>query len=255
MKVSFAVACLLGYTSAADPVWTLESVQNHRVDAGQMAAYGEHSTNQANARPPYQSAVQIGEKNEPVWKLSSVLGHRDDQDVQNAYGDYSTEAANARPPYKSTVQIESESESSDSESDDETNAQIAADKVIEKHPIYNAWESVKDGAADDKYERIITPNFSSDSDDIFMRSMIKTYAHEKRTAIEELDDGTKIGGEPTGVFMMGKKDMFRASKEVMGTHKGLKGGALDSYLDTYFEKAWENFDVNGDGSIEVIKSP
>merc|ERR1719329_318684 len=154
MKVSFAVACLLGYTAAADPVWTLESVQNHRVDAGQMAAYGEHSTNQANARPPYQSAVQIGEKNEPVWKLSSVLGHRDDQDVQNAYGDYSTEAANGRPPYKSTVQLDSESESSDSESDDETNAQIAADN---------------------KYERIITPNFSSDSDDIFMRSMIKKY--------------------------------------------------------------------------------
>merc|ERR1719329_217369 len=108
MKVSFAVACLLGYTSAADPVWTLESVQNHRVDAGQMAAYGEHSTNQANGRPPY----------------------------------------------KSTVQLDSESESSDSESDDETNAQIAADN---------------------KYERIITPNFSSDSDDIFMRSMIKKY--------------------------------------------------------------------------------
>jgi len=34
MKVSFAVACLIGITSAADPVWTLESVQNHRVDAG-----------------------------------------------------------------------------------------------------------------------------------------------------------------------------------------------------------------------------
>merc|ERR1719329_1970742 len=71
---------------------------------------------------------------EPVWKLSSVLGHKDDQDVQNGYGSYSTDAANARPPYKSTVQILSES-----------------DKVIEKHPTYNAWESIKDGAADGKY--------------------------------------------------------------------------------------------------------
>ena len=152
------------------------------------------------------------------------------------------------------VQVESDSESSDSE-DDHANLALDADKVIEKHPIYNAWESVKDGAADDKYERIITPNFSSDTDDIFMRSMITKYAHEKRTSIEELDDGTKIGGEPTGVFMMGKKDMFRASKEVMGTHKGLSGDALSSYLDTYFDKAWENFDVNGDGAIEVIKAP
>ena len=220
-----------------------------------MLTYGEVSTTAANARPPYQSTLQIEEKNEPTWKLSSVLGHRDDQEVQNAYGEYSTLAANERPPYKSTVQLDSESESSDSESDDESNAQIAADKVIEKNPTYNAWESIKDGAADGKYERVITPNFSSDSDDIFMRSMITKYAHEKRTSIEELDDGTKLGGEPTGAFMMGKKDMQYAAKEVLATHKGLKGAAAADYMDTYFDKAWSNFDVNGDGAIEVIKSP
>merc|ERR1712147_112447 len=67
---------------------------------------------------------------------------------------------------------------------------------------YNAWESVKDGAEDGKYERVVTPNFSADSDDIFMRSMIKKYAVEERTDTEELDDGTKIGGEPTGKFNM-----------------------------------------------------
>ena len=150
----------------------------------------------------------------------------------------------------------SEMDSSDSESDDEPHyVGIAADKVIEKNPIYNAWESVKDGAVDGKYERVITPNFSSDSDDVFMRSMIKTYAHEKRTPIEELDDGSKIGGEPTGSFWLSKKDMYRAAKEVMGTHKGLKGEALSEYLDTYFDKAWSNFDVNGDGAVEVIKAP
>merc|ERR1719353_1489931 len=210
MKVSFAVACLLGFVAAEEPVWSLESVQNHRTDST----------------------------------------------IQKAYGDHSTEAANARPPYKSTVQIESDSESSDSESDDEeANVGINSDKVIDKSPIYNAWESVKDGAADGKYERKVTSNFASDSDDIFMRSMITKYAHEKRTPIEELDDGTKIGGEPTGSFWMGKKDMFRAAKEVLGTHKGLKGGALSDYLDTYFDRAWSNFDVNGDGAVEVLKSP
>jgi len=88
-----------------------------------------------------------------------------------------------------------------------------------------------------------------------MRSMITKYAHEQRTPIEELEDGTKIGGEPTGSFWLAKKDMFRASKEVMGTHKGLSGDALSSYLDTYFDRAWSNFDVNGDGSVEVIKAP
>merc|ERR1711934_795359 len=239
-----------------EPVWSLASVQNHRTDSTIQAAYGDHSTEKANARPPYQSAVQIDQehKNEPVWKLTSVLGHRDDSTEQIGYGAYSTEKANGRPPYQSTVQIESDSES-ESDSDDDNNVQTAADKVIEKHPTYNAWESVKDGAVDGKYERVITPNFSADSDDIFMRSMIKTYAHEKRTPIEELDDGTKIGGEPTGTFMMSKKDMFRASKEILVTHKGLSGDKLSSYMDTYFEKAWENFDVNGSGEVEVIKSP
>ena len=256
MKLSFAVAALLGFVAAEEPVWSLESVQNHRTDSGIQKAYGDHSTDKANSRPPYQSAVQLVGKDEKVWQLSSVLGHRDDSTVQKDYGDYSTTAANGRPPYKSTVQIESDSESSDSESDDEhENVAINSDKVIDKNPIYNAWESVKDGAADGKYERVVTSNFASDSDDIFMRSMITKYAHEKRTPIEELDDGTKIGGEPTGSFWLGKKDMFRAAKEVMGTHKGLSGDALSTYLDTYFDRAWGNFDVNGDGAVEVIKAP
>merc|ERR1711998_302840 len=138
---------------------------------------------------------------------------------------------------------------SDSDSDDDnTHVGLSADKVLDEHPIYNAWESVKDGAADGKYERVVTPHFSADSDDLFMRSMITKYAHEKRTPIEELDDGTHIGGEPTGSFWLAKKDMMRAAKEVMGTHKGLSGDALSTYLDTYFDRAWSNFDVNGDGS-------
>jgi hypothetical protein len=171
------------------------------------------------------------------------------------YGSYSTEKANGRPPYQSTVQVEdSDSSDSDSESDDEA-VGIAADKVINEHPIYNAWESIKDGAADGKYERVVTPHFAADSDDIFMRSMIKSYAHEKRTPIEELDDGSKIGGEPTGSFWMGRKDMERAAKEVLGTHKGLTGDKLSSYMETYFPRAWDNFDVNGSGAIEVVKAP
>merc|ERR1719213_786226 len=258
MKISFAVACLLGHASAAEPVWSLASVQNHRTDSEIQKAYGDHSTEKANSRPPYQSALQLNNehKNEPVWALSSVLGHRDDSTTQIGYGSYSTEKADGRPPYQSTVQMEESSDSeSDSDSEDEANVAVAADKVIEEHPIYNAWESVKDGAVDGKYERVITPHFSGDDDDIFMRSMIKTYAHEQRTAIEELDDGTKIGGEPTGSFWLGKKDMERAAKEVLKTHKGLSGDALSTYMETYFPRTWDNFDVNGSGAVEVIKAP
>merc|ERR1712227_960588 len=122
-------------------------------------------------------------------------------------------------------------------------------------PPYNAWESVKDGAEDGKYERVITPHSSADSDDIFMRSMIKKYAVEERTDTDTLDDGTKVGGEPTGKFWMTQSTTLAAAKEVLATHKGLSGDALSAYLDTYFAKAWAHFDVNQTGQVEVIKMP
>jgi len=46
-----------------------------------------------------------------------------------------------------------------------------------------------------------------------------------------------------------------AASEVLATHKGLKGDALEKYLGTYFAKAWGHFDVNRTGTIEVIKMP
>ena len=122
-------------------------------------------------------------------------------------------------------------------------------------PPYNAWESVKDGAADGKYERVLTSHFSGDADDIFMRSMISKYAQELRTDTDKLDDGTKIGGEPTGKFVMNQASTLAAAKEVLNTHKGLAGDALSAYLDTYFAKAWAHFDVNQTGAVEVIKMP
>ena len=105
------------------------------------------------------------------------------------------------------------------------------------------------------YDRVTTPRFASDSDDIFMRSMIEQYALEEKTKVVEHDDGTKSGGEPSGKFWMNKQAAFAASNEVLNTHKGLSGNALKAYTDTYFEKAWGHFDVNQVGTIEVIKMP
>ena len=141
--------------------------------------------------------------------------------------------------------MESESDSSDSDSDEEN--------VM--FPTYNAWESVPGGADDGKYERVTTPHFSSDSDDLFMRSMIRNYALEERTKFETEEDGTKTGGEPTGRFWMNKHMTEHAGEEVLGTHKGLAGAELKAYMDTYFQRTWEHFDVNGSGSIEAIKMP
>ena len=131
---------------------------------------------------------------------------------------------------------------------------ISSAMKLEKD-YFQPWEHVADGKDEGKYERVIPKHFGADNDDIFMRSMLKKYALEEKTPVKELDDGTKIGGEPTGKFWLDKDKARMAASEVLGTHKGLAAGALSSYLDTYFEKAWGHFDVNLTGTIEVIKMP
>ena len=120
---------------------------------------------------------------------------------------------------------------------------------------YDAWNSVDGGAKDGLYERVITPQFATSDDDIFMRSMIKKYAVEEREDTFTLDDGRKVGGEPTGNFWMTQSTALNAAKEVLKTHKGLSGEALDAYCDTYFQRAWDHYDPTGEGQIEVIKMP
>ena len=134
-------------------------------------------------------------------------------------------------------------------------ALLSITSAVKVNDYFQPWEHVADGKAEGKYERVIPKHFSADSDDLFMRSMLKKYALEEKTKVKELDDGTKVGGEPTGKFWLDKEKTKAAASEVLGTHKGLSGGALSSYLDTYFEKAWGHFDVNLTGTIEVIKMP
>ena len=105
------------------------------------------------------------------------------------------------------------------------------------------------------YERVTTPRFSADTDDIFMRSMIEQYALEERTKVVEHADALNTRGEPSRNFWMNQASALAASKEVLATHKGLSGKRLDDYMTTYFAKAWGHFDVNQTGFIEVIKMP
>ena len=171
-----------------------------------------------------------------VWQLKSVLSHRDEQVLQNYFGDVSTARANARPPMRSHIELDSDSGSSDDESEDETNVQFLP------------GDEGKGG-----YERKVTDRFSADSDDLFMRSMITTYATEEETE-EDKKTGYK-GGEPTGVFTMTEAQAKAAATEVVGTHKGLTGAAADAYLGTYWAKAWGHFDVNRTGKITVLRTP
>ena len=203
-------------------------------------------------------AVQVKQTKQDtttVWSLKSVNDHRDDQAFQKFYGDYQTDAANARPPYQSHAAIENESETSSDSSDSEEDVALKGDDSESDHSkeFYNAWAAVKD--EEEGYHRTIPAYFSADTDDLFMRSMIRNYAQEERTKFETEEDGTKTGGEPTGRFWMNKHMSEHAGEEVLGTHKGLAGAELTAYMNTYFQRTWDHFDVNGGGSIEVIKMP
>ncbi len=134
----------------------------------------------------------------------------------------------------------------DSESsDEETNVQLNGDDEESDHSkeFYNAWDSVKD--EDEGYHRAIPAYFAGDGDDLFMRSMIKTYALE----------GKNKDGSPNGNFVMDEATTRAAASEVLETHKGLTGDAKKKYLDTYFPRTFAHFDVTKGGKIEVIKMP
>ena len=101
------------------------------------------------------------------------------------------------------------------------------------------------GTLDKKYERVPPARFSADSDDLFMRSVIMKYAAEEK-------DGD---GAPSGNFFLNEASTRALASEVLSTHKGLKGGDLKEYLNTYFPRTWAHYDVNKSGFIGVETAP
>ncbi len=57
MKFTIVFALIASASAMTQaPVWSLKSINDHRTDSQIQKAYGDHSTVQANGRPPYQSA-------------------------------------------------------------------------------------------------------------------------------------------------------------------------------------------------------
>ena len=125
-------------------------------------------------------------------------------------------------------------------------------------PAYQPWMShdPEDGDLNPPGAHIrATPaRYAADSDDIFMRSVVGTYAQEGAECDEDPVTLAPVNCKPTGVFTLDKSSARALATEVLGTHAGLSGDALSSYLDTYFDKAWGHFDVMQTGSIAADKA-
>ena len=78
--------------------------------------------------------------------------------------------------------------------------------------------------------------------------MIRTYALERQSC-----DGK--GCHPDGKFFLDEKQAKSAAREVLATHKGLKGKKLEAYLRKYWKKAWGHFDVNRTNAVCVLNIP
>jgi hypothetical protein len=179
---------------------------------------------------------------EPIWALLSVTDNAEDAKEVSSYVNYATEQSNKRIKDSTHLQVYDNLSSDDEE---ETNVQLNGDDSESDHSkeFYNAWDAVKD--EEEGYHRALPAYFSGDGDDLFMRSMCKTYALE----------GKNKDGSPNGNFMMDEATTRAAASEVLETHKGLKGDEKKKYLDTYFARTFAHFDVTKGGKIEVIKMP
>ena len=60
-------------------------------------------------------------------------------------------------------------------------------------------------------------------------------------------------GKPTGEFFFNPLAARMAGNEIVATHLGLKGDALNDYMDKCFDKTWRHFDTSGSGEIETAR--
>ena len=96
-----------------------------------------------------------------------------------------------------------------------------------------------------EYQRQFPENFNEDSPNKFMHHILVEYALEKK------DDK----GQPSGEFLMNKKWTQAASKEVLMKEKKMDEAAADKYMNQYFGRTWEHFDVNDDQMLDALDMP
>jgi hypothetical protein len=265
MKYTIAIAALLGAISAEEIYETPANATSAFADKKKETKEDDSDSDVQNSEDDSDSDIQAsddsdsdvqlagddkkkeGEKSAEDDSDSDVQEDDSDSDVQASEDDSDSDVQ--EDDSDSDVQASEDDSDSDvqaSEDDSDSDVQLAKDEESSDHSgeFFEAREHGT-GPLDKKYERQVPTNFAEGSDDLFMRSMIKTYALE----------GKNKDGSPNGQFWLDEAGAKAAAGEVLATHKGIKGGDADKYFATYWKKAWGHFDVNLTGKIEVIKAP
>ena len=273
MKYTIAIAALLGLV-AAEEIYdapanaTAKALADKKADkeaseddsdSDVQGSEDDSDSDVQESDDDSDSDVQLDKKDDKKKadeKASSAEDEEDDDDVQEDDSDSDVQASDddsdsdvQDDDSDSDVQAsedDSDSDVQESEDDSDSDVQLNKDDESSDHSgeFFEAREHGT-GPLDKKYERVVPTNFAEGSDDLFMRSMIKTYALE----------GKNKDGSPNGQFFMDEATTRAAAGEVLETHKGLKGGAKQDYLKTYFPRTWAHFDVNKTGKVGVEVMP
>jgi len=285
MKYTIAIAALLGMVAAEELYYSLfkDTATTEKKAVKESGASDEDSDEDAQASDDSSDDVQASEDSSDDVQLDKkddssedvqasedsdddvqASEDSDDDDVQAS--DASSDDVQASADSSDDVQASADSsddvqasddssddvQASDDSSDDvqadddsSDDLQLAGDESSDHSGEFFEAREHGTGPLDKKYERVVPTNFADGGDDLFMRSMIKTYALE----------GKNKDGSPNGQFFMDEATTRAATGEVLETHKNLKGGAKQDYLKTYFPRTWAHFDVNKTGKVGVEVMP
>ena len=261
MKYTIAIAALLGLIQANEiydaPVNATQGFAEKKQMAKAESDEDDDDSDSSDVQADSSSSTKLQEDadSSSSTKLQEDADSSSSTKLQESADSSSSTKLQADSSSSTKLQDDADSSSStklqesdddDADSSSSTKLQLEGDDESSDHSgeFFEAREHGT-GPLDKKYERVVPSHFAEASDDLFMRSMIKTYALE----------GKNKDGSPNGQFFMDEATTRAASSEVLETHKGLKGGAKNDYLKTYFPRTWAHFDVNKTGKVGVEVMP
>lgn len=134
----------------------------------------------------------------------------------------------------------------ESEGDDDEDAPTPTEQVdrVPEHTYFFAGDTnvTPEGK---EYNRKFPEGFDEESPNKFVHHILREYA------LEEKDNK----GSPTGNFFMNKKWTQVASKEVLTKFKKMDDAASEKYMNQYFGRTWEHFDVNEANRLDALDMP
>merc|ERR1712078_424823 len=68
-------------------------------------------------------------------------------------------------------------------------------------------------------------------------------------------EGKDEAGKPNGKFVMDKATTKDAGEQIVSKYKKLDGKPLDDYMNQFFQRTWEHFDVNQEGKLDSTDMP